>query len=294
MYPRRGVGRQIRRTLLTSAFFLAGFATGALLAREFSSYLVLPPDPPPLAWELPSPGDDRTLASIPQAEPQTRPIYPFSIIPGGVRDRWDLERNSDDDPVVAEHYRGFDFHHARLILLAADEKAYVSYRIGQKVFWTSRKVALHRGERLLTDGKITARARCGNQVSALPHPEVSPLEPSAAELEQPLPPLLPSTTLFNPIPPQVPTPAPAPPTRSHGGWLPPLIPLYPLGGGSSGSVSHPSPPLAHGPPRPLPVPQPVAVPVSMPEPGEFAPAALFLFCTGLASLYRHYHGRGPK
>jgi len=287
---RRRVGRGIRRILLTSAFLLAGLATGALLGDEFGSYLVLPPDPPPLAWELPSPGDDGTLASVPQTEPQTRLIYPFSIIPGGVRNRWDLERNFDDDPVVAEHYRGFNFHRVRLILLAEDETAYVSYRIGQRVFWTSHKVALHRGEKLLTDGNITARTRCGNQVSVLPNPAVSPMEPSAAQLEQPLPPLLPATPLFSAVPPNGPGLAPAPTTPSHGGWFPPLIPLYPFGGGTPASVSYPRPRLPHRP-GPIPVPQPVSVPVSMPEPGEFTPAALFLFCSCLTGLYRHYRGR---
>ncbi|HXY49232.1 MAG TPA: hypothetical protein VEI01_07260 [Terriglobales bacterium] len=287
----RPVGRG-RRILLTFAFLVAGLATGALLAAEFDSYFVLPPDPPPLAWDLPSFGNDGTLASVPQTEPQTRPIYPFSIIPGGIRDRWDLERNFDDDPVVAEHYRGFNFRHLRLMLLAEDEWAYVSYRIGQKVFWTSHRVALHRGEKLLTDGNITARTRCGNQVSALPHPAVSPLEPSEAQLDQPLPPMIPAT--FSPVPPNMPALA-QPTVPSHSGWFPPLIPLYPFGGGSPASTPHPKTPIAHGPPPALiPVPQPVSVPVSMPEPGEFAPAALFLSCAGLLGVYRHYRGRWRK
>jgi len=286
----RRVGRS-RRILLTLAFLLAGLATGALLANRFDSYLVLPPDPPPLAWDLPLLGNDGTLASVPQTEPQTRPIYPFSIVPGGVRDRWDLERNFDDDPVVAEHYRGFNFRHLRLILLAEDERAYVSYRIGQKVFWTSHKVALHRGEKLLTDGNITARTRCGNQVSALPHPTVSPLEPSEAQLEQPLPPTIPATALFSAVPPNV--PAVGPPVPSHSGWFPPLIPLYPFGGGSPAS-SYPRTPIPHGPPGLVPAPQPVSVPVSMPEAGELAPAAVFLSCAGLFGVYRHYRCRWRK
>jgi hypothetical protein len=44
---------------------------------------------------------------------------------------------------------------------------------------------LHKGEKLLTDGHITARTRCGNQVSVLPQVDISPQEPMMAELERP-------------------------------------------------------------------------------------------------------------
>jgi hypothetical protein len=38
---------------------------------------------------------------------------------------------------------------------------------------------------LITDGKITARTRCGNQVSVLPQARTAPDEPLMAELDRP-------------------------------------------------------------------------------------------------------------
>ncbi len=45
---------------------------------------------------------------------------------------------------------------------------YVSYRIGNKVFWTKHKLALRKGEAMLSDGTNMARTRCGNRISVLP------------------------------------------------------------------------------------------------------------------------------
>jgi hypothetical protein len=282
----RRLARAVRRTLLTAAFLLAGLATGALLASRFGSYLVLPPDPPPMAWDNPNEtGSDVTFATIPQTAPITRPIYPYSVVPGGVRNSWDLQKEYEQDPVVHDHYRDFRFRGARLILLTEDETAYVSYRIGGKIFWTSKKVRLHRGEKLLTDGHITARARCGNQVSQLPHPAVSPIEPPMAELETPLPPQVPVPAILDAGPrrPNLPGFGPGPgPTPSNGGWLPPLIPLMPYGGGPG--TSRPSGPRKPVYP-PLPVPQ---APIHVPEAGELGPATLFLLSTGVAGAYRRY------
>jgi hypothetical protein len=284
----RRFARAVQRTLLTAAFLLAGLATGAVLAARFGSYLVVPPDPPPLAWDRPNEsGSDTSFAAIPQTEPLTRPIYPYSVVPGGVRDRWDLQREYDQDPVVRDHYHDFNFGRARIILLTEDQTAYVSYRIGQKVFWTAKKVRLHRGEKLLTDGHLTARTRCGNQVSHLPHPAVSPMEPSMAELEKPLPPQVPAPTILDAglRGPNFPGFAPAPAPRT-GGWLPPLIPLRPYGG--TPATSHPG-----GPHKPVypPIPGPQGT-IHVPEAGELGPAALFLVLTGLAGVYRRYRGRG--
>ena len=284
---RRRLARLVRRTLLTAAFLIAGLATGALLAARFRTYLVLPPDPPPLAWgDSEGSGMDASFSAIPQTPPLTRPIYPYSVVPGGVRDRWDLQREYDQDPVVHDHYRGFRFGSAQLILLTEDQDAYVSYRIGKKIFWTAKRVRLHRGEKLLTDGHITARTRCGNQVSQLPHPAVSPMEPSAAELEQPLPPHVPEPTVLDAglRPPNFPGFSPSP-SPSTGRWLPPLIPLIPYAGGTATI-----PP--GGPRKPVypPVPVPQQGPIHVPEPGELGPATLFLVLTGLAGVYRRYRG----
>jgi hypothetical protein len=88
--------------------------------------------------------------------------------------------------VVRRHFARFDYSHARLVRATEAREVYLSYRIRDTVFWTRRKIRLHLGELLLTDGKITARARCGNQISDTAKPEVSNEEPEEDVLDRPV------------------------------------------------------------------------------------------------------------
>ncbi len=115
-----------------------------------------------------------------------RPVYPYSIVPGGVRTPQELELVAKHDRVVAEHYQGFDYRRARVIEVSQRKLVYVSYRKGSKVSWTKKKVALHKGERLITDGNITARTRCANQVSETAPQGTAENDPVANELEHQL------------------------------------------------------------------------------------------------------------
>ena len=72
------------------------------------------------------------------------------------------------------------------MLLTEDRTVYVSYRIAGRVYWTTKQVKLHRGEKVITDGKMTLRTRCGNQVSESARQEVSPNEPAIAKMERPM------------------------------------------------------------------------------------------------------------
>jgi hypothetical protein len=105
---------------------------------------------------------DQLLAQPPRA------IYPYSVVPGGVEDARELKWWAEHDPVVAAHYAGFDYAHAQVVRVALASTVYVSYRIGNHIYWTRRRIALHKGEKLITDGKITARARCANRLSQIP------------------------------------------------------------------------------------------------------------------------------
>ncbi len=113
-------------------------------------------------------------------------IYPYSVVPGGVKDPDDLRYAAARDYVVRRHYARFDYSHARLVRAREAREVYLSYRIRDTVFWTRRKIRLHPGELLLTDGKITARARCGNQISDTAKPEVSNEEPEEDVLDRPV------------------------------------------------------------------------------------------------------------
>ena len=99
-------------------------------------------------------------------------------MPGGVKDPERLRHAASRDYVVRRHYTHFDYTRAHLVRATEAREVYLSYRIRDTVFWTRRRIRLHVGELLLTDGKTTARARCGNQTSETAKPEVSDEEPA--------------------------------------------------------------------------------------------------------------------
>lgn len=184
--------RLIRRTLLAVVCLLGGLTGAALLPFDFASYLASTffSQPAP-QWKSSSVRRDLALSAAADSDSsdaprRSRPVYPYSLVPGGVHDPTELARAFAHDPVLAAHYRGFDFHRARVVQLTEDQTVYVSYRIAGRVYWTTKKVRLHRGEKVITDGKMTVRTRCGNQVSETARQEVSPKEPAIARMEEPL------------------------------------------------------------------------------------------------------------
>jgi len=212
----------------------------------------------------------RSSARISSPSLVTRPIYPYSVIPGGVKSGAELKTVMLRDPVAADHYADFNVAKARLVRLDQDQLAYVSYRMGDRIFWTSRKVKLPKGETVISDGEHEARTRCGNRISETPAQPVSPNEPTPQVFQPSQPPLpvsilLPPTIDFPPAPPPVLPPGPplAPPPTPPGGVIfPPYFP--PTGGGGSPPPS--TPPI-------------VPPPVSVPEPASFA-----LLLVGLTTL----------
>jgi len=167
---------------------------------------------------------------------ENRTVYPYSVVPGGVRDVAELKWVAQHDPVVAAHYAGFDYDHARVVRLVLARTAYVSYRIGNKVYWTRHRVSLKKGEEVITDGKITARTRCANRVEEVPQQATSSSEPPAAKFEEPVHPATGTAVASPPVPfesallnrPGMPGLGPAPPLSVYdpfGGG--PLVPFSP-------------------------------------------------------------------
>lgn len=115
-----------------------------------------------------------------------RPVYPYSVVPGGVEDAKELKWVAEHDPIVAAHYAGFDYDHARIVRLTLDRTVYLSFRIGRHIYWTRHRVTLHKGEKLLTDGRMTARTRCANRVEEVPQQAAAPVEPPAVKFDQPI------------------------------------------------------------------------------------------------------------
>jgi hypothetical protein len=192
-----------------------------------------------------------------------RPLYPYSVIPGGAANPQELKTAVQHDPVVAAHYADFDLAQAHVIRIEADQAMYVSYRLGDRVFWTAKTLVIHKGEKLISDGAHEARTRCGNRLSATPVTPVSPVQPPANVLSAPEAPILfagnyPSAAGFPLIPPVGGGPV-SPGSPPGGGIIPP--PVYPIVGGGPTS-RHPSTP-----------------PVTVPEPGSGT-----LLATGLLFL----------
>ena len=166
----------------------------------------------------------------------SRPMYPYSVIPGGIESSAELRNAMAHDPVVADHYAKFNLAAAQFVRLNENHAVYVSYRVGNRVFWTRKPLNLLKGETLITDGEHMARTRCGNQISEVPVAPAGALPEEAEVLAGPPvlvaenspPPELPLT-----VPPasEIPPVAPTPPGPGGGIFIPPSSPI--LGGGVS-------------------------------------------------------------
>jgi hypothetical protein len=225
---------------------------------------------------------------VPPAPPvrRGRLVYPYSVVPGGAHDSNELREAIRRDRAVARHYAAFNLHKARIVELKSPRLVYLSYRLGDKIFWTRKQIKLREGERIITDGDIAARTRCANQVSVLPQTAVSTEEPLPEQLEDPFgvggsathidfPNSIQSALLRRTLP----------GLGGEGpgsGFFGP-----PFGGGGPGIAPPPIPGSCASPPcsttpTPLPPPPPPP-PAPVPEPGS-----ILLVSSGLAGIYlRH-------
>jgi hypothetical protein len=119
-------------------------------------------------------------------QPSVRPVYPYSVVPGGIEDAKELKWVAEHDPIVAAHYAGFDYNHAQVVRLTLARTVYMSYRIGNHIYWMRRRITLHKGEKLISDGRMTARVRCGNRVEPTAQQPASPAEPAPEKFDQPV------------------------------------------------------------------------------------------------------------
>jgi hypothetical protein len=222
----------------------------------------------------PNPNDELGLSAASQSR---RPIFPYSIVPGGVRDARELQSAASRDPVVAKHYSDFRIAAARTVRLEKPLEMYVSYRRNNQVYWTRNRMLVPAGESLISDGENLARVRCGNRLSAIAARPVSTSEPSKEELNAPefVPPLMAELLPGEGVDvfPGVPDGAiPALPTGPNPGSKTPPAGLFP-------------PLLPPGVPPFIPN-TPVIPPVSAPEPGAFtfllAGAAFLILFASLA------------
>lgn len=153
----------------------------AICATAFA--LGYKPDPIGAGLQAAAPATALLSSHAPAAKSTTRRVYPFSIVPGGVASQAELVRMVRNDRVVASHYATFDVSRAYPVTVAAPRAVHVSYRKGDKVYWTAKKVMLREGETLLSDGKNEMRARCANRISDVAQFPVEAHAPSAELLD---------------------------------------------------------------------------------------------------------------
>ena len=218
-----------------------------------------------------------------------RPVYPFSLVPGGVYSAQELQRALLVSKDLQSHYSDLDASRIKLVRLKENMPAYVSYRHGGQIFWTRHPLLLHSGELVLTDGHYSLRARCANQISMVPRGpvEVSPerVEPHLEQTVEPVPvdyaKLEPLNSALFPMTTSVPV-------------APPAMGVPPTGVVVTGTT--PTPPV---PPLPI---TPVCTncgqpgtppPVAVPEPDSAWLAALSLGLVGGVVLVRRLQHRKP-
>jgi len=114
---------------------------------------------------------------------ESRPVYPYSVIRGGVYSALELDRALEHDGAAAAHYTGFDRTRVHTAHAEAGQPMYASYRVRDRIYWTRNPVRLIAGETLLTDGDNLARARCGNRLSLTPQQPIGP-EVNLAQLDR--------------------------------------------------------------------------------------------------------------
>lgn len=204
----------------------------------------------PLASTIPNRSVARENPSlVPASVPiKSGRLFPYSVIPGGAHSMSELKSALAHDAVAAAHYAGFNVAHTRVVRVPRNELMYVSYRIGNQIYWTSKRLVIPGGETILTDGEHEARTRCGNRLSETPRLPVSAEEPARAVLNGPPLPvvtdpadpgeLLPEEAILDPLDP--PGTGGADPPGGPIFIIPPIVPI--VGGGPLDPPHDPPPP----------------------------------------------------
>ena len=171
--------RRLRLFATLSALCLIGFV--AAVAREMWPHRAEVIAGVSSVFTSPTPAVETTGAA---PEP-ARPVYRHSIVPGGAYSRAEVADAIKKDAVVAAHYQDIDVDKVHATTAGVARAVYVSYRVGNQVYWTKNRVRLAPGETVLTDGDTEIRARCGNLVSEHPQHPVAAEEPPLAALDEP-------------------------------------------------------------------------------------------------------------
>jgi hypothetical protein len=160
--------------------FLFGGALAALLAGQRVRQHRIVASPATASAEDPWAPDE--YSAVPALLP-ARPVYKYSVIPGGVYSATELTHAVKRDPVVGAVYASLVERGVRPEVVQTSRLAYMSYRIGDRIYWSKHQIALRAGETILTDGESEIRGRCGNGISMDPMLPTSEAEPEPTELD---------------------------------------------------------------------------------------------------------------
>jgi len=216
-------------------------------------------------------------------------FYPYSVIPGGAASASELRNAVAYDSIVRLHYADFSVANARVEQLRTAQAFYVSYRIGESIFWSKDPLTIRAGETVLTDGTHLARTRCGNRLSAIPVAPVSKIEPTPEAMEAVAGGMLlasieaPEALPIAPAPETTLASAPAIPAPPPIGIFLPLPPFFPVGlGGTPGTPAIPGAPTTppSGPAPPIIPPTAPPPPVAAPE-----PSVLLMLVAGFSGIW---------
>jgi PEP-CTERM motif len=221
-------------------------------------------------------------------------FYPYSVIPGGAGNGSELRNAIANDSIVRAHYADFVVANTRVERLKAPQAFYVSYRVGNNIFWTKKALTIQAGETILSDGAHLARTRCGNRLSAVPAAPVAKVEVAPEAMEAPAGGTLLATIAAPAEIPVTPVPltevaAPPPIGSAPPAEMFPLLPPYlPVGfGGSSkpgGPVTTPPGPPTTPPSGPSGTP-PTTPPGGTPPVPAPEPSALLMLAAGFAGIF---------
>lgn len=244
MLGRKEPGTKIREKIKALVVLGLFVAISFLLFYVISTYL--PPEKIDNSVKAPAPKtltDSARFFLRTNSDPsRKRPLFPLSVIPRGVASARELKTVLAHDPVATAHYAGFSVANSRIVTVERPRAVYVSYRLGNQIFWTKYRMLLRRGETLISDGRNSARTRCGNRISDVAILPTSAHEPPMKMLEEP--------TAF-PDPPFIENPLDFTPLifAGNGEPLPPGGSFVPPGGGSipplgcCGLIRPPDPPV---------------------------------------------------
>lgn len=142
----------------------------------------------PAGWEVATlHGVDAPLGLENQLRGRMRPIFPNSVVAGGVYSTAELRGAAQAESVVDTHYEGLRLDRFQPVRLASARTAHVSFRVGSQIYWTKKRVTIQPGEVVLTDGTNKIRGRCGNRIADLPQRPVLPEEPTENDMDKPTP-----------------------------------------------------------------------------------------------------------